>query len=80
MSIAVSRCYFDAVYSQMLRNMRFSLDELRFIFSETRGVLKAKGLNFFSVRNYNDKSYSKGFSNWDKNLNKYTSLKDQFNR
>ena len=43
---------FDAVYSHMLFNMRFSEDELHFIFSEVRRVLKPKGLNFFSVRNH----------------------------
>ena len=53
-------CFFDAVYSHMLLNMRFSLDQLHFIFSEIKRVLKPKGLNFFSVRNYNDKSYGKG--------------------
>jgi SAM-dependent methyltransferase len=52
--------YFDAVYSHMLLNMRFSEDELHFIFLEIRRVLKRKGLNFFSVRNHNDKSYAKG--------------------
>jgi SAM-dependent methyltransferase len=52
--------YFDAVYSHMLLNMHFSLNELHFIFSEIRRVLKPKGLNFFSVRNHNDKSYGKG--------------------
>ena len=52
--------YFDAIYSHMLLNMRFSLDQLRFIFSEMQRVLKPKGLNFFSVRNNNDKSYGKG--------------------
>jgi SAM-dependent methyltransferase len=52
--------YFDAVYSHMLLNMKFSLDELHFIFSEIRRVLTPKGLNFFSVRNHNDKSYGKG--------------------
>jgi SAM-dependent methyltransferase len=51
--------YFNAVYSHMLLNMRFSLHELNFIFSEIRRVLKPKGLNFFSVRNHNDKSYGK---------------------
>jgi SAM-dependent methyltransferase len=40
--------------------MKFSLDELHFIFSEIRRVLKPKGLNFFSVRNHNDKFYGKG--------------------
>ena len=53
-------CFFDAVYSHMLLNMRFSLDQLHFIFSEIKRVLKPKGLNFFSVRNHNDKSYGKG--------------------
>ena len=52
--------YFDAVYSHMLFNMRFSLEDLHSIFSEIRRVLKPKGLNFFSVRNHNDKSYGKG--------------------
>ena len=52
--------YFDAVYSHMLFNMRFSEDQLHFIFSEIRRVLKLKGLNFFSVRNHNDNSYGKG--------------------
>ncbi len=44
----------------MLLNMKFSLDDLHFIFSEIRRVLKPKSLNFFSVRNHNDKSYGKG--------------------
>ncbi len=48
--------YFDALYSHMFLNMRFSLDELHFIFSEMRRVLKPKGFNFFSVRNQNDES------------------------
>jgi SAM-dependent methyltransferase len=52
--------YFDAVYSHMLLNMRFSLDDLLFIFSEIKKVLKPKGLNFFSVRNHNDKFNGKG--------------------
>ena len=52
--------YFDAVYSHMLFNMRFSEEELHFIFSQIRRVLKPEGLNFFSVRNHHDKSYGKG--------------------
>jgi SAM-dependent methyltransferase len=52
--------YFDAAYSHMLFNMRFSEEELHFAFSELKRVLKPKGLNFFSVRNRNDKSYGKG--------------------
>jgi SAM-dependent methyltransferase len=45
--------YFDAVYSHMLLNMRFSLDKLHFLFSDIMRVLKRKGFNFFSVRNHN---------------------------
>ncbi len=55
-----SHGYFDAVYSHVLFNMRFSEDQLHFIFSEIKKVLKPKGLNFFSVRNHHDKSYGKG--------------------
>jgi SAM-dependent methyltransferase len=44
----------------MLLNMRFSEDELHFILSEIKRVLKPKGWNFFSVRNHNDKFYGKG--------------------
>ncbi|MDQ4073483.1 MAG: class I SAM-dependent methyltransferase, partial [Thermoproteota archaeon] len=52
--------YFDAVYSHMVLNMRFSKGELHSIFSEIRRVLKPQGLNFFSVRNNHDKVYGKG--------------------
>jgi SAM-dependent methyltransferase len=52
--------YFDAAYSHMLFNMRFSVEDLRCIFSEINRVLKPKGFNFFSVRNQNDKSYASG--------------------
>jgi len=52
--------YFDAVYSHMLLNMRFSLGQLHFIFSEITRVLKHRGFNFFSVRNRNDKWYGDG--------------------
>jgi len=45
----------------MLLNMRFSEDELHFILSEIKRVLKPKGWNFFSVRNHNDKFYGKGY-------------------
>jgi hypothetical protein len=44
----------------MLLNMRFSLEDLHFIFSEINMVLKPKWFNFFSVRNKNDKSYGSG--------------------
>jgi SAM-dependent methyltransferase len=59
---------FNAVYSHMLLNMKFTLDELHFIFSEIRRVLKPRGLNFFSVRNHNDKSYGKGRREIDKGI------------
>jgi SAM-dependent methyltransferase len=52
--------WFDAVYSHMLFNMKFSIDELHLTFSEIRRVLKPKGLNFFSVRNHNDRFYGSG--------------------
>jgi len=52
--------YFDVAYSHMLFNMRFSLDDIHFILSEIRRLLKPKGWNFFSVRNHNDKFYGKG--------------------
>lgn len=52
--------YFDAVYSHMLLNMRFTFEQLHFILSEIRRGLKPRGLNFFSVRNQNDSSYGKG--------------------
>ena len=52
--------YFDAVYSHMLFNMRFSVEELHFIFSEIKRVVKPRGFNFFSVRNQNDNSYGTG--------------------
>jgi SAM-dependent methyltransferase len=52
--------YFDSVYSHMVFNMRFSKDDLHFIFSEINRVLKPQGLNFFSVRNNHDKFYGKG--------------------
>ncbi len=51
---------FDAVYSHMLLNMRFSQTELHSVFSEIRRVLKPNGLNYFSVRNHNDKFYGNG--------------------
>jgi SAM-dependent methyltransferase len=51
---------FDSVYSHMLLNMRFTIEELRFVFSEIARVLKPKGFNFFSVRNENDRMYKKG--------------------
>ena len=51
---------FEAVYSHMFFSMRFTPDELKFILSEVRRVLKNNGFHFFSVRNHNDKFYGKG--------------------
>ncbi len=52
--------HFDAVFSHMLLNMRFSQAELHSVFSEIRRVLKPNGLNFFSVRNHNDQFHGAG--------------------
>ena len=40
--------------------MRFTWEQMKFMFQEIRRVLKNDGFNFFSVRNYNDKSYGQG--------------------
>ena len=42
--------YFDAVYSHMFFNMRFSADKLKYLFVEVNRVLKNDGLNLFPVR------------------------------
>ena len=52
--------HFDAIYSHMFYNMDFSDDELKFLFSETKRVLKNKGLLSFSVRSDKDIMYNKG--------------------
>ena len=52
--------YFDAIYSHMFYNMGFSDDELKSIISETKRVLKNKGLLSFSVRSDKDIMYKKG--------------------
>jgi SAM-dependent methyltransferase len=51
---------FEAAYSHMLLNMRFSQAELHSVFSEIRRILKPNGLNYFSVRNHNDKFHGVG--------------------
>ena len=40
--------------------MRFTWEQLKFMFQEIRRVLKHDGFNFFSARNHNDKSYGQG--------------------
>jgi SAM-dependent methyltransferase len=52
--------YFDAVYSHMFYNMGFNDDKLKFLFSESKRVLKNNGLLSFSVRNDKDIMYKKG--------------------
>ena len=51
---------FDAVYSHMFFNMRFTDDQLKYLFVEVNRVLKEGGLNLFSVRSDNDAMYKKG--------------------
>jgi ubiquinone/menaquinone biosynthesis C-methylase UbiE len=52
--------HFDAVYSHMFFNMRFTDDQLKYLFVEVNRVLKSGGLNLFSVRCDNDAMYKKG--------------------
>lgn len=52
--------HFNAIYLHMFYNMDFSDDELKFIFSGTKRVLKNKGLLSFSVRSDKDIMYAKG--------------------
>ena len=59
-SLPYDNSYFDAVYSHMFYNMRFTDEELGFLFKESNRVLKNNGLLYFSVRNDKDVSYNKG--------------------
>ena len=52
--------YFDAVYSHMFYNMRFTDEELEFLFKESNRVLKNNSLLYFSVRSDKDVLYNKG--------------------
>ena len=52
--------HFDAVYSHMFYNMRFTDKELKFLFKESSRVLKNNGLLYFSVRSDKDILYNKG--------------------
>jgi len=58
--IPFDKKYFDAVYSHMFYNMRFTDVELSFLFKESSRVLKNNGLLYFSVRSDNDVLYNKG--------------------
>ena len=48
---------FAAAYSHIRSNVKFSQADLHSVLSEIRRVLKPYGLNYFSVRNHNDKFY-----------------------
>jgi cyclopropane fatty-acyl-phospholipid synthase-like methyltransferase len=52
--------YFDAVYSHMFYNMRFTDEELGYHFKESSRVLKNNGLLYFSVRSDKDVFYNNG--------------------
>jgi len=51
---------FDAGFSHMLYCMAFTTQELQFLSSEIRRVLKLNGVNIYTVRNTNDKHYGTG--------------------
>ena len=57
--ISFDNSYFDAIYSHMFFNMRFTEDQLKYLFIEVNRVLKIGGLNLFSVRSDNDAMYKK---------------------
>jgi ubiquinone/menaquinone biosynthesis C-methylase UbiE len=52
--------YFGAVYSHMFYNMRFTDEELKFLFKESSRVLKDSGLLYFSIRSDKDVLCNKG--------------------
>jgi len=58
--IPFDNSYFDAVYSHMFFNMRFTDAQLKYLFVEVNRVLKNRGLNLFSVRSENEAMYKKG--------------------
>jgi hypothetical protein len=57
---------FDAVYSHMFYNMRFTCKEITMLFKEVNRILKYEGLHFFSVRSDHDAFYKKGIQVTDK--------------
>jgi SAM-dependent methyltransferase len=58
--IPFSNNFFDAIYAHMFYNMRFTNEELEFLFTETSRVLKNYGLLYFSVRSDKDVRYNTG--------------------
>lgn len=57
--IPFSNNFFDAMYAHMFFNMRFTDNELKFLFSESSRVLKNRGLLYFSVPSDKDYLYNK---------------------
>jgi SAM-dependent methyltransferase len=58
--IPFDKKYFDAVYSHMFYNMRFTDVELSLLFIESNRVLKNNGMLYFSVRSDKDAQYNTG--------------------
>jgi len=65
-SLPFDASYFDAVYSHMFYNMRFTCEEIRMLFKEVDRILKYGGLHFFFVRSDHDAFYKKGMQVTDK--------------
>ena len=66
--IPFENSYFDAVYSHMFFNMRFTDDQVKSLFVEVNRVLKNGGLNLFTVRSENDAMYKKRYRSRKKYL------------
>jgi SAM-dependent methyltransferase len=58
--IPFSNNFFDAIYAHMFFNMRFTDEELKFLFIESNRVLKNNGMLYFSVRSDKDAQYNTG--------------------
>jgi SAM-dependent methyltransferase len=58
--IPFSNNFFDAIYAHMFFNMRFTDEELKFLFIESNRVLKNNGILYFSVRSDKDAQYNTG--------------------
>jgi SAM-dependent methyltransferase len=59
-SLPFDASYFDAVYSHMFYNMRFTCEEITMLFKEVNRISKNGGFHFFSVRSDHDALYKKG--------------------
>ena len=58
--IPFSNNLFDAIYAHVFFNMRFTDEELKFLFIESNRVLKNNGMLYFSVRSDKDAQYNTG--------------------